>query len=203
MKPTVQRVALAAALGFGFVVSAAAQDRGPGPTGAGPGRHAGQRGGDRQKLFEDIQHRREQRLHDLLQIKPDQETAFRTFVTAEEQLRPKRGPGRDGAAKPGGGQSGQPGARRGGPEGQQRALMTTPERLDRQLQRLAEVQQRMQKQAATVKTFYAAMSPEQRKVMDEFPATGMGGRHGHGFGGHGFGGRGRFMHERFEGQPPR
>jgi hypothetical protein len=178
MKPTFQRVALGAVLGLGLVVSAAAQDRGPGP--GGPPGPAGQRGVDRQKLFEDMRHRREQRLHDLLQIKPDQETAFRTFVASLEQSRPQRG------------ERGRGGPRRGGPAGQERTQLTAPERLDRRLQRLAEAQQRLQKQAAAVKTFYAALSPEQRKVMDQLPAAGVGG-------GGGFGGHGMFMRGRFEG----
>jgi len=171
MKPTVQRVALAAVLGLGLVVSAAAQERGPGP---GAGAPAGPRGGERQKAFEDMQKKRDQRLHDLLQIKPDQEAAFRAYVSALEQLRPQRGPRRDG-----------PTASGGGLPGQQSPSLTTPERLDRRLQQL-------QKQAAAVKTFYAALSPEQRKVFDEFPAMGFGRDRG-------FGGRGRMMRGRFEG----
>jgi protein CpxP len=187
MKPTVQRVALAAVLGFGIVVSAAAQDRGPGP--GGP---PGPRGGDRQKMFQDMQHRREQRLHDLLQIKPDQETAFRTYVSSLEQLRPQHGQrtGAGGQGAPGQGAPGQAGPRRGGVPGQQAAPLTTPERLDRSLQRLAEAQQRLQKQAAVVKTFYAAISPEQRKAFDTMGGAGLGGG---GFGRHGG------MHHRFEG----
>jgi hypothetical protein len=199
MKPTFQRVALAAVLGLGLVVSAAAQDRGPGPGALGPGgppagqRSQGPRGGDRQKLFEDMQHRREQRLHDLLQIKPDQETAFRTFVSSLQQLRPQR-QGGAAAGAPGAPGAGQRGPRRGGPQGQEPMTMTTPERLDRQLQRMTEAQQRLQKQAAAVKTFYAALAPDQRKVMDEFPSMGAGR-------GRGFGGRGGFMRGRFEGPP--
>ena len=184
MKPTFQRVALAAALGFGLVVSAAAQDRGPGAGAAA----AGARGGDRQKLFADMQHKREQRLHDLLQIKSDQETAFHTYVTALEQARPQRG------QRQGGRRDGGPGA--GGPGGAQRMPLTAPERLDRSAQRLAEAQQRLQKESAAVKTFYAVLSPDQRKVFDEFPAMDRG--HGHGFGG-----RGRFMRSRFDGPPIR
>jgi hypothetical protein len=179
MKPTFQRVALAAALGLGLVVSAAAQDRGPGP---GPNGPPGARGGDRQKLFEDVQHRREQRLHDLLQIKPDQETAFRAFVSTLEQSRAQlqrpdgRGRGRGGA--------------------QEREALTTPQRLDRQAQRLADAQQRLQKQSAAVKTFYAVLSPDQRKAFDAMGGVGFGR-------GPGLGGGGRFMRSRFEGPPIR
>jgi len=181
MKPTFQRVALAAALGFGLVVSAAAQDRGPGPGGTAPGA----RGADRQKLFEDMQHRREQRLHDLLQIKPDQETAFRTFTSSLEQARPARGQRR--------GDKGQRGPGRDAAQGE-RAALTTPERLDRQAQRLADAQQRLQKEAAAVKTFYAVLTPDQRKAFDAMGGVGRG---------PGFGRRGGFVRSRFQGAPLR
>ena len=173
MKPIFQRVVLASVLGLGLVVSAAAQDRGPGPNGP--------RGGDRQAQYQDMQHRREQRLHDLLQIKPEQESAFRAFTSSLEQQRP---------------QDARAGGRREGPQAQPRESLTTPQRLDRQLQRLAEAQARLQKQAAAVKTFYAALPAEQRKVLDEFPVVGLGRGRG---GERGFGGRGGFMRGRFEG----
>jgi hypothetical protein len=150
------RVALASALCLGLAAAAAAQDRqaGPGPR-------------DRQKQVEDMQHRREQRLHDLLQIKPDQEGAYRTFVTALEQLRP------------------QGGLRRGqGPQaGAQAQALTTPERLDRAAQRLGEAQQRLQKASAAVKTFYAVLTPEQRKAFDSMPMLIRAGDEGRGPGG--------------------
>jgi hypothetical protein len=169
MKPTLQRVAIAAVFGLGLVASAAAQDRAQGPSAP-----AGQRGGDRQKSFEDRQHKREQRLHDLLQIKPDQETAFRTFVVALEQARPQR-------------DQGQRGPRQRGPDQDQ--TLTTPQRLDRAAQRLAGRQQRLQKESAAVKTFYAVLTPDQRKAFDATPVVG----------GRGFGRRGGFMRSRFEG----
>jgi hypothetical protein len=115
----------------------------------------------------------------LLQIKPDQETAFRTFAASLEQSRPQRQ------------RQGGPGERRRAP-GAEHETLTTPQRLDRAAQRLADAQQRLQKESAAVKTFYAVLTPDQRKAFD---ATG-----GEGFGrGGGFGGRGRFMRSRFEG----
>ena len=179
MKPTFQRVALAAVLGLGLVVSAAAQDRSPAPGGS-----AGPRGGDRQKLFEDRQHSREQRLHDLLQIKPDQETAFRTFVASLEQARPERGQIPRGQRRDGG-----PGPRQRG-SGAADETLTTPQRLDRAAQRLADAQQRLQKEAAAVKTFYAVLSPDQRKAFDAMDGAGLG---------RGSGRRGGFIRSRFEG----
>jgi hypothetical protein len=168
MKPTFQRAALAAVLGLGLVVSAAAQDRAP--DSGGP---QGPRGGDRQKLFEERRHRQEQRLHDLLQIKPDQETAFRTFVSTLQQARPQRG------------------QRQRGPG--ERETLTTPQRLDRQAQRLADAQQRLQKQSAAVKTFYTVLTVDQRKAFDSMGGLGRGG---------GFR-RGGLVRSRFEGPPIR
>src|ERR1700761_915860 len=147
MKTTFQRLAVASALCMGLAASAAAaQDKPAGP--GGPQAQGQHRGGDRQKMFAEMKQRREQRLHDLLQIKADQEPAFHTFLTSLEQLRPQHGPGQD----------------KGHDGRDQHMPLTTPERLDRMAQRQAERQQRMQKAAAVIKTFYAALTPEQRKV---------------------------------------
>jgi hypothetical protein len=183
MKPTFQRIAVASALCLGLAASAAAQDRPAGP--GGPQAQGPHRGGDRQPFFTQMRQRREQRLHDLLQIKSDQEPAFRTFVASLEQLRPPRGPGQThGQGAP------DQGAR--GPGAGQRMPLTAPERLDRMARRMAERQQRLQKETAAVKTFYAALTPGQRKVFDMTPMM-LGGGHGGGPGGHmwrhgGFGG---------------
>ena len=121
-----------------------------------------------------MQHRREERLHDLLQIKPDQETAFRAFVASQEQARPQQGPGPGGA---------------GGP-GAERRPLTTPERLDREAQRIAQLQQRL----AAVKAFYAVLTPDQRKAFDQMPMM---------MGGGGFRRGGPMMGGRFQGRGPR
>ena len=177
MNVNVKRAAAAGVLCLGLAaaaVSAGAQDRGPGPRG-------GDRPAEHQKMFEQFRQKHEQLLHDLLQIRPDQEGAFKAFLAAAERKPGERGPGREG----------RPDAR----------PMTTPERLDRMAQRMAEHQQRFQKVAAATKSFYAALSPEQRKAFDAMP-QGMG-RGGGGFGGHGHhgfgpGGPGRG----FDGPPP-
>ena len=170
MKSTVHRIAVASVLCLGLASAAAAQDR---PAGQGGSQAQGQhRGGDRQKMFAEMKQRREQRLHDLLQIKPDQEPAFHTFLTSLEQLRPQHGPGQ------GKGPDGR------GPE---HMPLTTPERLDRMAKRQADRQQRLQKETAVIKTFYAALTPEQRKVFDMSPGllrAGHRGGEGHGFGRH-------------------
>jgi protein CpxP len=176
MTVNVRRAAAAAVVCLGLAAAAAAagaQDR-PGR----PGPRPGDRAAERQGMVEAVRHRREQRLHDLLQIRPDQEGALRAYLAALEPQRPpgERGPGRDG---------------RPGPD----RTMTTPERLDRMAARMAERQQRFQQLAAATKTFYAALSPDQRKAFDAMPRmAGAGHRLGHGrFGGRGTG---------FEGPPP-
>jgi hypothetical protein len=156
MKTTYPRLAAVGAMGLSLCLaaSALAQDH-PGGPGGPP---SGPRGGERQKMFKDMQHSRQQRLHDLLQIKADQETAFRAFVTGLEQTRPQRD-----------GKPGQP-----GPRSEPRQAMTALERLDHAAQRLNEAQQRLQKTSAVVKTFYAALTPDQRKAFDTLPLA-MGG----------------------------
>jgi protein CpxP len=150
-------------LGLAAVASAGvAQDRTPGPGGPPPGagRHGpGQHdGADRQKMFEQMRQRREQRLHDLLQIKPDQDAAFHTFLAS---IDPPHRDGKDGHRGPGQGRG--PGA----------APMTTPQRLERLDARIA----RLQQVAAATKSFYGILSPEQRRAFDALPMRT--GRHGH------------------------
>jgi protein CpxP len=149
MKVTFQRAAAAGVLVLTLAGAAAAsaQDRQPGPA------RDGQRAAERQKMFEEFKQRREQRLHDILQIKPAQEGAFKTFVSSV-------GP------KPRGDKDGHPGEGRPGAE---RKEMTTTERLDRMAQRLAEAQGRIQ----ATRAFYASLTPEQRKAFDEV-GPGMG-----------------------------
>lgn len=165
--------------------AAAAQERpqGPPPPGAGPRGPGGRPGFEPGKMFEQMRQRREERLHDLLQIKPNQEAAFKTFLASVAPPRPDR----DGRGGPGG-------LGRGRERGPDAAPMTTPERLDRMQARMAERQQRFQQMAAATKTFYAVLTPEQRKAFDAMPMMRggeggrggpMGGRMG---GGHGFGG---------------
>jgi periplasmic protein CpxP/Spy len=208
MKLTFQRFAVAGAVCLGLAASAAAaQDRPAGPGGA-PGAHApgdrgpgqrGPRGADREKRFADMKQRREQRLHDLLQIKPDQEGAFHTFLTSLDQARPQRGQRPDGARKPG-----ERGPEGRGPGAQPQPKLTTPERLDRMNQRMAERtaerQQRLQKTTAAVKAFYAVLSPEQRKAFDELQVIKIGDRHHGGRRGGHWGGH--MMRGPFQGPPP-
>ncbi len=117
-------------------------------------------------MMEDMRRRRETRLHDLLQIKPDQEADFHAFVVS---MTP---PPRDGKA----------GA--WGHRGTDAMPMTAPERLDRMSARMAERQANFQRIAKATKIFYAALTPDQRRAFDAMPMMehgghreGMGGEH--------------------------
>lgn len=154
-------VAGALCLGLVDVTASAAQDHPQGPAqGPGaayaPGRHGGP---DHEKRLADMREHREKRLHDLLQIKPDQDAAFHAYIAA---ITP---PPRDG--KPGG----------WGHHGEGAMPMTTPERLDRMAARMAERQARFQQMAAATKTFYAALTPDQRRAFDAMPMMEHGGHH--------------------------
>lgn len=192
MKSTFRRIAAAgvACLSMGLAASALAQDRpavaGRAGSGLAPG-PLGPRGADRPNPLAETKQRREQRLQDLLQIRPDQEPAFRTFLITLEQGRPQLAPG----AGP---------RRQDGPGGfaaADRERLTTPERLDRMAQRMAERQQRTQKTVAAVKSFYAVLSPEQRKAFDALPVMRIGDGPGAGLRR-----AGRMMRDGFGGPPP-
>jgi hypothetical protein len=114
-------------------------------------------------------------LHDVLAIRPDQESAFQAF--AARPTRPQNGgPGWRG-----------PDDRRmaGGTAGAGPEPTTAPERIDAALRRFDERTSRMrdalQQRAATVKSFYAVLSPDQRRTLDALPQlTGHGGWGGRG-----------------------
>jgi Spy/CpxP family protein refolding chaperone len=159
-----KRATLASALCLGLAAATAsvAQDH---PQGPGGPPVAGQRGGpERQKMIEAMRMQREKRLHDLLQIKPDQEAEFHAF-TASMTWQPTGR--RDRTPTP----------------------MTTPERLDRMVARMSERQARFQKMALATKTFYAALTPDQRRAFDAMPMMGGDRRGAWEHGGHGFGGQ--------------
>ena len=99
-----------------------------------------------------------QHLRDVLQLRPDQDGALRTYLAAtgpkdwrkdRAEKRPVDGP---------------------------REVLTTPERLDRQAERLDRAAEVFKTRAAATKAFYAALSPSQRKAFDALGP--MGGGHG-------------------------
>lgn len=97
-------------------------------------------------------------LHDILNLRPDQESAFQTFVAS---MKPPED--RDEERKP---------------HDEAKTPLTTPERLDRMTAHMAERQAAFQHHADAVKQFYAVLSPEQRRAFDALSGMMMGGRHG-------------------------
>jgi hypothetical protein len=135
-------------------------------------------------------------LHDLLQLRPDQDAALQTLMAA---LAPSpmdhMGDHHMGPGGPGGPMDHHmpPG------EGHDDfAKLTTPERLDKMASMMAEHsakhQAEFQKHASAIKAFYAVLSPEQKRAFDAMPPHMFGGMHDHhGDGGEGHGAWGRHM----------
>jgi hypothetical protein len=99
-------------------------------------------GGDRSQRFQQMREHGMSDLKALLQIRPDQETAFSAFQTAM-----------------------QPPARSQRME-RPSADLTTPQLLDLQDKRMAEMKARMDSRRSAILTFYAALSPTQQKAFD-------------------------------------
>jgi hypothetical protein len=107
-------------------------------------------------------------LHDVLNIRPDQEQAFQAL-----------------AASMGAGQTGERHEEMGG-DRRQMAGMTTPERVDAMGRMMDEhmtrMRERFQRHAAAVKALYAVLTPDQRRTLDALPELtghGMGMGMGH------------------------
>jgi hypothetical protein len=163
--------ALALAATIGLAMSAQAQTPPPPPPGAAPGgpawRHDGAAG--RPGMGERREARRAARLkalHDVLAIRPDQESAFQTFAAA---MSPE--PGRGAWGRGAGGW--RPGEREGDKPVASREAASTPERLDLMLKRFDEREARMraaiERRATATKALYAALSPEQQRTLDALP----------------------------------
>ncbi len=103
-----------------------------------------------------------ERLQIYLQLKPDQQDAWKAF--AETAQEPEHKKGKDGHDKA--------------------SAKTAPERFDHYIQRLKNRLQRAEAKAVASKKLYQVLTPDQRKVMDEFyqrPHHGKrcGGKRGH------------------------
>jgi hypothetical protein len=94
------------------------------------------------------------RLHDVLNLKPDQDAALHTLLAA---LAPAHKDGEPGKGPDGGWKH---------DDGEQ---LTTPQRLDRMAARFSEHQAAFQQKAAAIKQFYAVLSPEQQRAFDALP----------------------------------
>jgi periplasmic protein CpxP/Spy len=103
-----------------------------------------------------------QRLTALLNLRADQQPALQAFLAA---MTPERH--EHGAPPPGG----------------EKAQLTTPQRLDRMADRMAKHEEEFHHRADAIRTFYAALSPDQQRAFDALPPMMMG-DHGRG-GGHG------------------
>ncbi len=104
-------------------------------------------------------------VHDILGITPDQEPAFQAYASALHPPRPAPGaPEHDW------------------PDHKALAAMTTPERLDLMAKRMdareAKMHAHFERVATATKTFYAALTPEQKRIMDSLPELGHGEGHG-------------------------
>jgi protein CpxP len=104
------------------------------------------------------------RLHDILNLRPDQDAALHAFIAA---MAPPRHEGMMMRDKP-----------------EDMATLTTPQRLDRMAARMAEHQTEFQNRAAAIRQFYAALSPEQQRAFDALPPMMEHDHHG-GMGRHG------------------
>ena len=169
----ISALALAAALSFGaatFSFGAIAQDAPSAP----PAAH---QGWDREAMHKHMQEHiaaHVKMLHDALNLRADQESAFSAVVTA---MHPH---------------DGEMGAMDGDHDGMgadhaAMANMTTPERLDMMArkmdERAARMHEHMQRVIGSVKVLYAQLSPEQRKTFDALArAHEMGKGHEHGMG---------------------
>lgn len=161
MKPLFKQLVLAGLLaGFGGLVTA--QTPPPPPAGAtapAPGMRGdhGPRGERHRMDPAKMQERMAQRqaaLKQKLQITAAQESAWTAWTTA---MKPPAGMQR--------------------PDRAEIAKLTTPERIDRMRTIRAERIAMSDKRGEATKTFYAALSPEQKKVFDA--ETARMGRHGH------------------------
>lgn len=167
----------AAAIGVGAVSVGLAQPA-PGPGGMPPEHGMRMDPAQRQAMMQQHTERMAARLRAVLQLRADQEPALQALIAA---MRPPEGMG---GHRPGmGGMGGM-----GRPEN-----LTTPQRLDRMSQMMAEHQRRFQAHADAIRRFYAQLTPTQQAAFDALPPMMMGHGRPHGMGGPGMRGP-RGMH---------
>lgn len=97
--------------------------------------------------FTEHMHEREARLHDELKLTPAQEPAWRTYVAqskppfAEPGMRP---PGKEALSQ-----------------------LTTPEMLQQRIEFMRKMEAHLTRHANALKAFYATLTPEQQKILDD------------------------------------
>ena len=144
---------LTSALLLGVGLGAHAQNAGPGAD-----RPAAQRGMDPAAMKARMGERHAARAaeqHDLLKITPAQEGAWAAYQSA---IRPQV----------------REGGMRGPGAGQERQALTTPQRLDRMVERENQRHAQMLGRAAAVRQFYSQLSAEQKTTFDAMPQPGHG-----------------------------
>ena len=100
------------------------------------------------------------KLHDALKLDAQQQPAWDAFVAS--MTPPKRG---------------ERGDRAGRPERSAGAGITAPQRMERRIAMHKQRTARMEARLAALNSFYAVLTPEQRKVFDEQSKHRRGGRH--------------------------
>lgn len=164
MRSTIKVLASLAALSAAICVSSSSFAQDAAPAAAPPAADAHQHWAEHMRAHAEA---RAKALHDILNIQPNQETAFQAFLAA---MKPDHHEGM--------------GEHHGGPGADQdhdRAQLTTPQRLDRMAARMADHQAQFQRRAEAIKAFYAALTPQQQRAFDALPpmmGRGMHGRHG-------------------------
>jgi periplasmic protein CpxP/Spy len=156
LRASASLAAMAAVVSVAYAVQA--QDQAP--PAQGPAHSAEQRAA----WMHDRQEARAKALHAILNLRPDQEAAFQAFQAAMAPPAREHHEHMDrGAAQ----------------------AMTTPQRLDRMAERMAKRETAFRLRADAIKSFYAALSPEQQRAFDAMPMMRGGGRGmGHGRIGH-------------------
>lgn len=102
---------------------------------------------------------RQAKLHDALKLTPAQEPAWNAFVAAQKGERTDRGQRGDRADW---------------------KSLSAPQRMEKMIAMQKERTARMESRLAALNTFYAVLTPEQKKVFDEQAMRGHGGKRGHG-----------------------
>jgi Spy/CpxP family protein refolding chaperone len=154
MRFTTRRLALMAGAALAASIATAALAQDPGPPPGSPPMMEGGPGGPPMHRHRFDPEARAGHLRDVLQLRPEQEGALKAYLAASA---PPRRP---------------EGERRARPEGP----LTTPQRLDREAERLARLNEAFKVRAAATRTFYATLSPSQQKAFDALGP--MAGGHG-------------------------
>ena len=159
MKHAKRHLIAAGLLALGLAAGAQTTPPGPPPggPGAGPGYMMmhGHHGRFDPAKMQEYRAQRQAQLKQKLQLTPGQEGAWTAYVAAMQP--PANMQRRDPA---------------------EWAKLTTPERIDRMRALRTEHQAVMDKHADAMKTFYASLTPEQKKVFDAESMRGHGGRRG-------------------------